>query len=497
MSVPNLFSLSYLVPGVAAKIDFSRAIRGLRGMPRRLLLLAQRNADGSAVFDALNKAVGNEADAVALCGEGSMGAAMWRAAKANIDPGLPIDMILVPEGPGSTRASATIQFVISGATFPNAGVLPVYIGGVRVSVAVSTADTPEIAVQRLVGVINAMVSLPVVASVGSTENILELTAKWGGATGNEIDIRQLYYPDDTLPPGVYALVNEMSGGAGDPDLTLAMQAMAAYRATEIVTPFHDSNNMVLLEAELAARWAANNMQDGQAVTAVRFANSAEALAWLSSRNSSQVHHICTQADASSPWETAAMVGAAIETLASTDPAVPHVGVQLMGYKGPVSSKGWAGTTPNDLLSNGGSFLVGHEDFTAELGRMVTGYTHNGRGAPDRSMSSLNWIKTMSYYRWYRVTEFQTKYFDFKVAEYLDQPIEGQKIMTLELGEEIMVGLYLDFMKVGLVQHLEHYKATLVCEVDGPNGKLRIQDEPVLITQLYQTEITSYPIAGHV
>lgn len=493
----NLFSLSYLVPGVAAKIDFSRAIRGLRGMPRRLLLIAQRNTDGIAVLNAVNKSVGNDADAVALCGDGSMGVAMWRAAKSNLDPGIPIDMLLVPEAAGATKASASIQIVVSGGTFPNAGVIPVYIGGVRVSIAVSTTDTPAAAVARLVAAINGVASMPVVASVGGSTNILALTAKWGGSSGNDIDIRQLYYPDDTLPLGTFCVVTSMTGGAGIPDLTLAIAAMAAYRATEIVTPFYDAGNMVLLETELETRWGANNMQDGQAVVAQRFANSAAALAWLANRNSSQTHTICTKDDPTSPWETAAMVGAAIETLASTDPAKPHVGVDLIGYRGAVAGKGWSGTTPNDLLTAGGSFLVGHDDYTAELGRMVTNYTKNGRGAADRSKSSLNWIKTMSYYRWYRVTEFQTKYFDFKIAEYVDEPIEGQKIMTAELGEEIMVGLYLDFMKVGLVQNLDYYKETLVVEVDGPNGKLKIQDEPVLITQHYQTEITSYPIAGHI
>ena len=497
MSITNLFSLSYLVPGVAAKIDFSRAIRGLRGMPRRLLLIAQKTSSGNAVLNSLNKAVGNDADAVALCGDGSMGVAMWRAAKANLAPGVPIDLIVVPEASGSVAATGQIQLVISGSTFPNAGTIPVYIGGVRVSVAVSTSDTPAIAVTRLVAAINAVASLPVTASVGSSTNILLLTAKWGGTSGNDIDIRQLYYPDDALPTGLYALVTAMSGGAGVPDITLAIAAMAAYRATEIVCPYTDASNMALLEAELETRWGANNMQDGQAVTSVRFANSAAAQTWLNGRNSAQVHTICTVADASSPWETAAMVGAAIESLAATDPAVPHMGIDLAGYKGPMAGKHWSGTTPNDLLTVGGSVLVIHDDYTAELSRVVTNYTKNGRGAADRSKASLNWIKTMSYYRWMCVTEFQTKYFNFKIAEYLTEPIEGQNIMTAELGEEIMVGLYLEFMKVGLVQNLPYYKDSLVVEVDGPNGKLKIQDEPVLITQHYQTEITSYPVAGHV
>lgn len=497
MSITNLYNLNYLVPGVASKIDFSKAIRGLRGMQRRVLILAHKITAGTAAVNTLIRNVGNDGDAIALCGEGSMGVLMWRAAKANIDLGVPIDMIIVPEAGGATKASVNITLTLSGSNFSQAGEIPLYIGGVRVAVAVSQSDTTTSAVTALVGAINAKTSLPVTATVGGSANILVLTAKWGGPSGNDIDVRSLYYADDSLPQGLTITNAGMSGGAGNPDITAGIAAMAAYRPTEIAMPFNDSANLVLLETELNARWLANNMQDAQACTVSRFADSASALTWLSSRNSPQCHTIATIKDATSPFETAAMVAAAIESMAATDPAAPHVGRDLLGYNGPTTGKHWSGTTPNDLLNAGGSFLVVHDDFTAELGRMVTNYTHNGRGAPDRSMSSLNWIKTMSYYRWYRVTEFQTKYFDYKIAEYVDSPIEGQKIMTAELGQEIMIGLYLDFMKVGLVQNLGYYKQSLVCEVDGPNGKLRIQDEPVLITQHYQTEITSYPVAGHV
>ena len=70
-------------------------------------------------------------------------------------------------------------------------------------------------------------------------------------------------------------------------------------------------------------------------------------------------------------------------------------------------------------------------------------------------------------------------------------------MTKQLGEEIMIGLYKQFLDIGLCQNMDYYQQTLVVEVDGPNGKLKIQDEPVIVTQHYQTEITSYVVAGQV
>jgi phage tail sheath gpL-like len=104
---------------------------------------------------------------------------------------------------------------------------------------------------------------------------------------------------------------------------------------------------------------------------------------------------------------------------------------------------------------------------------------------------------MSYFRWFRVTDFQTKYQGFKLAQYITDPIPGQKIMTKELGEEVCLGQYKLFMDAGLMQNMPYYQETLLVEVDGPNGKLKIQDEPVIVTQHYQTEVTSFVVAGQV
>ena len=192
-----------------------------------------------------------------------------------------------------------------------------------------------------------------------------------------------------------------------------------------------------------------------------------------------------------------MAGAAIESQAAIDPAIPATGIVLLGYKGPSQGNHWTVDQLNNLLVAGGCPLEIASDYTGSLLRTVTNYTQTSGGAADRSMAELCWLKTMSYYRWFHVTEFQTKYRGFKLAQYITEPIPGQKIMTAALGEEIMIGLYKLFMDAGLCQHMEHYQDTLVVEVDGPNGKLKIVDEPVIVTQHYQTEITSYVVAGAV
>lgn len=491
MTIPNLLSLNFLVPFVAAKIDFSRAIRGLRGMPRRLLLIGHKLAPGTLGVGAITT-ISSEADAVERLGEGSMLLAMWRAAKANADLGLPIDVIAIAEGGAAVKATGTVTF--TGAPL-QAGEVMLYVGGVRVAMGATPADTSAQLATRLAAAVNANDRLPVTAAAAA--GVVTLTARHGGPVGNDIDVRTLYYTDDRLPTGLTVAVAGMALGAVSPDVSPVLMAMNLYRATEIVSPFTDSANMVMLEAELATRWLANNMQDGMVVCALR-GTEGTLTTWLNTRNSPHVHMIPTTKDATNPYETAAMAGAAIESSAALDPAVGPT-AKLLGYKGPTTGNHFTVEAMNNLLNAGGSPLNVGSDWTGSLLRMVTNYTQSPGGAPDRSMAEMCWLKTMSYYRWFVVTEFVNKYnnMGYKLAQYVKQPIPGQKIMTIDLGQEVMLGIYKLFMDAGLCQNMPYYQKKLVVEIDAPNGKLKVVDEPVILTQHYQTEVTSYAVAGQV
>lgn len=491
MAISNLLSLNFLVPFVAGKIDFTRAIRGMRGMPRRLLLVGHKLAAGSLAVGTLTT-ISNEPDAIARLGEGSMLLAMWRAAKANADLGLPIDVIAIALG--NTPTAATSAVVVGGAP-STSGEVMLYIGGERVSTGVTTADTSATIATKLGAAINAVAKLQVTAGVAAST--VTLTARTPGPNANDLDVRSVYYASDMLPTGVTLTIPAMAGGAVNPDVTPVVVAMNLYRATEIVCPFTDANNMALLEAELAARWLQNNMQDGMVVNTVK-GTEATITTWLNTRNSPHVHTVPVTNDCTTPWETASMAGAAIESSAATDPAVGPT-AKLLGYKGPVQGAGFVVTSMNNLLVLGASPLNIAADYTGSLLRMVTNYKTSAGGAPDRSMAEMCWLKTMSYYRWYRVTEFQNKYNNagYKLGQYVTQPIPGQKIMTVDLAKEIMIGLYKIFCDNGLCQNMPYYISTLQAEIDAPNGKLKIMDEPVILTQHYQTEVTSNVVAGQV
>ncbi len=492
--LPNLFSLNYVMPGVAHKFDASTAIRGLRGMPRRVLLIGQAKPP---VVVNINKriAISTESDAIGTLGEGTMLLAMWRGARANAALGVPLDVIILADDETAQESTGKITLTVDAQHA--SGELPVYIGGERIRVGVAVNDTATTLRTKLINAINVKASLPVKAAAGAIAGEIELTCNWKGVTGNQIDLRVIRNQDDYLPQGVSVALTAMAGGAVNPDITPAIVAMKGYRATEIAMPYIDSTNIGLLEVEMESRFGHENMQDGQVVTAIR-GTEGEVTTWLTPRNSPVFHTICTTRDLSSPWETAAMAAAAIESHCSIDPAVPFVGVPLVGYKAASKLDDFEyETQKNNLALAGGSTLEVMDDGTANLLMMVTNYTTHPTGAADPSWRNLNWVKTMSYYRWFTVTEFQIKYRGFKAAEYMIEPIPGQKVMTVELGADIMLNIYQQFIDVGLFQNMAYYKDTLLVEVNGAAGKLQVIDNPVLVTQHHQTEITSQFAAGHV
>jgi phage tail sheath gpL-like len=359
-----------------------------------------------------------------------------------------------------------------------------------------TGDTSASIATKLIAAVNANAKLQVVASAGAASTMV-LTAKTLGPTGNDINLRSSYYPDDALAAGVTLSTPAMAGGAGNPDVSPLVVAMSGYRATEIVCPFTDSTNMAILEAELATRWAYNNMQDGMVVNCLRGTEGGIS-ALLTPRNSPHVHTICVTNDCTNPWETAAMAGAAIESSAATDPAVGPT-AKLLGYAGPVQGQGFVVDAMNNLMLKGGSPLNIAPDYTGSLLRMFTNYKLSPGGAADESMAQMPWLKTMSYWRWFITSEFMNKYNNngYKLGQYVKQPIPGQKIMTVDLAQEIMLGLYQTFVDAGMMQNLAYYQGKLLVEIDAPNGKLKIVEEPVILTQHYQSEVTSYVVAGQV
>ena len=491
-NVAEIIATQNLIPGVFNKIDSSRASRGPREMPRSIALYGQIN---NVLFNPANfnkrMIVTTEVDAKGFYGEGSVMFDMWVGAQKNAILGLPIVCIALPDDEDALAA----EFALTVATETNhlTGELPVYIAGARVATSVGEEDAASVAA-KLYAKLQKRTDLPVVATAISGA-VITLTTKVKGELGNHIDIRTSYYNSDSPIQGVTLTVTQTEVGAVNPDLTEAIVNARNTRDTEWVIPYTDGSSMAMVEEEAFRRWQHEVQTDFQFITAMR-GTEAQHTTWLSPRNNPLGHSIHTTKDLTSPWVTAAMAGAVIESMAMLNPCTPHTGAVLVGYQGARQDEAFEEEQINLFMLDGGSGLVTQEDGTANLMRMVTNYTTHNTGAYDTAMRELTWIKNLSWFRWYRNTEFGIRTQGFLMGEYAEE-IPGQKIMTYGVAEDFLLAIYDNAIGIARMQNRDHYRKTLVLQIDGPQGRLKVQDEPVVMNALYQTAITSQWSNGHV
>ncbi|MEG2173836.1 MAG: phage tail protein, partial [Desulfovibrionaceae bacterium] len=96
------------------------------------------------------------------------------------------------------------------------GLIYLYIGGERVACKAIAGEALTATATRLTTIINATPTLPVHAN--SIEGVITLTCKWGGTTGNDIDLRVKYRSDETTPKGLTITCVPFKNGAGNPDM---------------------------------------------------------------------------------------------------------------------------------------------------------------------------------------------------------------------------------------------------------------------------------------
>ena len=130
----------------------------------------------------------------------------------------------------ASKATATITVSASSA---KAGTIALVVTGQRVAVGVKAgANANAIATAIKTALNRASPALPVVAAspassgnANANANAVTLTCRWGGTTGNQIDLRHFYRQEDALPSGVSLALTAFSGGATDPDLSTALAAL--------------------------------------------------------------------------------------------------------------------------------------------------------------------------------------------------------------------------------------------------------------------------------
>ncbi|EEG08230.1 phage tail sheath C-terminal domain-containing protein [Pseudogulbenkiania ferrooxidans] len=457
--------------GVFVEIDHTQAVNGLPQMERKLLLLGQRLTGGTV--PALSPVrVLNAEQAAGQFGRGSMLHAMAGALdKVKALYGL-IDVWAVALDDLPAGAAATGTITLTG-TVTKAGVMTLYIGGVRVRAQASLNDTNAQLATKVADAVNANADLPVTASADA--GVVTITARHKGEASNGMELSTAYYDEDALPEGITAVCVNLADGAGNPDVADALAAISEDWFYSLVSPYTDSANLAAIEADLDGRWGGMDMRTGHVFDA-KDGTHAQLTTWGAGRNSP--HGTSWGLKACPTWAPvrAAAFAGVCEYHGAIDPALPLRNVEVPGVLAPRLKDRFSFNERELLLRDGISTTKVDSGGKVFLERVITNYQKNPMGVDDESLLRLETKWTADYFRYAVRTRIALRFPRHKLADDGISVAPGQKLVTPAIIRAELVGLHRELEFAGIVENTEQFKKDLLvvrssADVDRVNAVL--------------------------
>ncbi|MDK4624173.1 phage tail sheath subtilisin-like domain-containing protein [Kingella kingae] len=382
-TIPN----SIRVPGQYIEFNTRNAVQGLPQNPQSVLLLAPMLTSGTQP-SLTPVQLFSDVEAGELFGRGSWVQLMVKQAFSN-NAYLDLTVIGLPDH--SAGVAATGSVVLSG-TAQTAAAVEISIGGVNISVAVTSGQTAAQTVQKWVAAINAA-ALPVTASATAASTTatqtLTLTAKNKGEIGNEISLSV-----DTANSGLSAQINAMSNGARNADVQAALDKVAGKHYHIIVSPFTDDANSKALSNHLTQVSNAIEQRGAIGVTAWR-GTMATGAAFTAKLNNARI----TCAWYKGAIESNALIAAGYAAVLAfeEDPAKPLNTLEIKGLSVTSDENTPLFNECNNALYNGLTPLTVVAN-KVQIMRAVSTYTKSATNVDDPSLLDITTIRTLDYVR---------------------------------------------------------------------------------------------------
>lgn len=480
----NYIPTNIRVPLFYAEMDNTQA--GYFTQNKRALLIGQKLTAGTASVNT-PYLVSTTDMAKTLFGQGSMLARMHALYRLQDAVG-EVWCIAVADAGAGTQASGTIT-VTGPATA--AGTINLYIGGQLVQVGVASGDAQNAIATAINTAINAAADLPVTSTVAT--NVVTLTCRWKGATGNDIAILDSFRGwagGQSLPAGValaYSGSGFLTGGATNPTLTgTVITAMGDDEYDFVIHPYTDSTSLDAFATEYndsVGRWAYNRMVYGHCYTALR-----GALAALTTAGGlrNDPHHTIAGIDVDCPnpnWEYAAAYGGANSVCIQADVARPTQTTALNGILTPRAGKRFLLTERQSLLNYGiaTSYVSGG---VLRVERAITTYQKNTWGQSDPSYLDSETLHTLAEITRRLRNRITQKYPRHKLANDGTRFGAGQAIVTPSVIRGELLAEYADMEEVGIVENRALFAKYLIVERDSGNpNRVNVLLPPDLVNQL--------------
>lgn len=447
--------LDWRVPGAYIEIDHTKAVRGLPVMPHKMLVLGQRLSAGTVAAGVLTR-VSRKEDGVYYFGRGSMLAQQVEAVM-KVNPYTECWALALDDNGAGVIATKTIT--VTG-TPTESGVLYLYVGGRRLTVAVTASQT----VTQIATAIAAAISADLDGAVTATSavGVVTVSARHKGVEGNDIDVRTNYYSGEFLPKGIAVAVATGVTGTGNPDVTAAITAMSTMNPYSIFSGWSDAANIALLENELQSRWGGMDMRTGHVFTHKNGSFSTLA-AFGAARNSAHSTFSGLNASPTLPWVISAQFGAAVEFSGANDPAVPFRSIGLPAVLAPAEAQRFTDTERNLLMRDGISTIIFDQSGSAMVEQVLTTYQQNSFGMEDVSLLKLNTKWTVDYMRYAFRFAVLRDYPKHKLAgdDVLGKIQPGQPIATPKLVRNTLITVAMELERAGQLEDLEQFITDLI------------------------------------
>lgn len=455
------------LPSARAEISNANALQGLPPAERKLLIIGQRLAPGTAGANVLRRVL--QADqAVSLFGTGSQVARMCAAALA-VNPLVELWAIGVDHAVAATAASGTITLA---GTATAAGTLAYMIAGTRITVGVAIGATAATLAASLASAINAVTSLPVLAS--AVDGVVTVTSRNRGTWVNMIHMRQNHYDGEVIPAGLTSAIVGLSGGATDSSIATAIAALGDEQFQHVAIGLNDANSLSVLGAELESRWGPMRQIEGRA-----WAGIAGSFATLASfgatRNDPHVTLVGGYNIPTPPDAMAAACAAIAADALGDDPARPLNGLVVPGVVAPRIEHRFTATERELLLRDGISTFTVTPSGEVAMERMISTYQVNAYGLEDPSYLDVTTMATLAYYRFsWRARMLQK----FPRAKLTDDIIAAVRAETIAIARE--------WEEAGLMEDVDGFIAGLIVERDATNRtQLNLKLTPDVVNGLLQ------------
>lgn len=461
--------------GQYIEFDSSRAVQGLPAVSNRVLLFGLKLAAGSAAPLTIQP-IYDPGQGVTLFGRGSMLARMI-AAYRKADPWSEIHAIAMNEDAAGTAASGTIT-VNTAATA--AGVIPLMVAGVPVPVTVAAGDSAAAIAGKIEAAIDAMLDLPVTASLAGA--VVTLTARHKGTSGNEVDIRHSHNPGEALPAGVTLTIVAMASGATDPDIDSVWPVIGDNPYRALVLGITTAAVLGKAKTELDSRWGAARMLETIGYGA-KSGTQGTLAAFGAALNSELLTVLGTGKSPTWPSEAAAIHAAVCSYHSAIDPARPLQSLELVGLVAPKAEDRFTRPQRELLLKDGISTFVPDQSGVCRIERAITTYQTDAFGLDNVAFLDLESPSTLAYLRASLRARIAAKFPRHKVADDGTRFGSGQQIVTPSVIRAELIALAREWEEAGLVENLDQFIADLIVERDASDpNRINALVPPNLVNQ---------------